>query len=281
MKHSKIVEQMEALITADRERFPRGERPQRWSARAREAERLPWFLRFVSCAEPKGEKEWEQREKDVYGFYVNHVKGPPLLRHKRPHWTQEVFHRIRAIWGELSSEGSFSVPLEWGARRFRVQEGRLVPAYVTHDPTSAFLLAFVEQLSALDDLGKIQRCHCGTLFYKIKRQKYCSKECTQEAHPSKERTRKSRQLKAQWEKKKGNLSKLLADIDAIERKQKPQRPRTERQILEETEKAWEAADRAFTTAYPHRKGLGCKEGKALLANASEQVKRLRKKVRGY
>lgn len=168
-----------------------------------------------------------------------------------------------------------------GARSFVVEGNRVVSRSRAQDSDGAFRLTLGELLAGLDDLSKIQPCHCGKFFHKIKRQEYCSPQCAQKAHPSRTRVRKSRKLKAQWEKEKGNLSQLLADIAAIERKLLLPRPRPERQVYEESANALPRAHAAFDKASPRKKGKGYEEGKAFLAHANEQIKRLGKRVKGY
>jgi hypothetical protein len=132
-------------------------------------------------------------------------------------------------------------------------------------------------------IGRCQNLKCQHFFLaKTEREnrRYCSQRCAQ-AVSAPERVKASRERRATWEKRKASLRQLLTDTDAFARKQKLQRPRSERQILEEGEKVLRVAETAFAAAYPRQKGAGYKEGKALLARANEQVKRLRKQVKGY
>ena len=125
-------------------------------------------------------------------------------------------------------------------------------------------------------------CPCGRFFVARTRAEkiYYSLQCAQRK-TAPDRVRNYRERRAAWVKARENLDQLLADMDAIARKQKLQRPRSERQVLEETERSLEKATAAFIAAYPRKKGLGYEEGERFLAQVQEQVKRLQKKVRGY
>lgn len=125
-------------------------------------------------------------------------------------------------------------------------------------------------------------CPCGRFFaIRTKKEKsYYSPTCAQ-GKTVKERVTKYRQRRAQWKKAEEDLRRLLADIDTIEQKQKLQRPRTGQQILEESERALEKARAIFEESFPGKRGQEYGKGKVFLAHASEQIKRLRKKTKGY
>jgi hypothetical protein len=132
----------------------------------------------------------------------------------------------------------------------------------------------------LPRLGRCQKCSRFLLAKTRRKTKYCSTRCGQSA-TAVDRVRKSRKRRTMWQKARESLQRILADMEAIEHKQKLQRPQSEGQVLAEAEKAQEKACIAFATAYPRQKGQGYEEGKRLLAQAKEHVKRLRKKVKGY
>lgn len=136
---------------------------------------------------------------------------------------------------------------------------------------------------ALDSrIGQCARPSCGRFFVARRRGKklYCSPECA-EGITAKERVRNYRERRAKWEEAKKLLNQLLADMDAIERKQKLQRPRSERELLAESGKALEKAQAAFVAAFPLKKGQSYEEGKAFLEDAEKKILRLRKRVKGY
>lgn len=125
-------------------------------------------------------------------------------------------------------------------------------------------------------------CPCRRFFVAKRRGEklYYSPQCAEGITAAK-RVKEYRERRTKWEGGKKVLIALLADISAIERKQKPQRPRSEREVLGEGEKALKKAQAAFVAAFPLKKGQGYEEGKAVLAGAERQILRLRKKVKGY
>lgn len=149
-------------------------------------------------------------------------------------------------------------PLSDGIRYSLVRNGKLVHVYDTADPVSSFLLLLGDLLTEVD-LSRLMLCpRCLEFFYKNKGQRYCSRECTLKAHPSKERVRASRGRKAQWKQARERLELLLANAQ-----QEP---------IEQTGKVMEAARTAFEKAFPRKTGHGYKEGKAFLTRAEKQIR---------
>jgi hypothetical protein len=137
-------------------------------------------------------------------------------------------------------------------------------------------------LLAQKPTNKLKRCSkCPRMFLQNRMQQYCSLACTRKAHPPRDRVRKTRERRTKWGKTKEALRQILTDQGAIERKQKPTRPWTERQLLAKAEEVLETAEADFKKAYPRKKGQEYEEEKKWLSEASKQVKRLRHKVKGY
>lgn len=225
---------------------------------------------------------------EIIGF-VRSPLAPPAPTHELPTWIptlwQETRKFIEAFYDNLVNNGrGLALPAvhhAQGVRYSLVKDGQVVHLYATEDATSAFLLTLGDLLSEVKDLTRIRRCRCGKFFLRKGKQAYCCLKCTRKAHPSKDRVRKTREHRLKWEKTKEALRQILTDMHAIERKQKPKRPRSERQLLAEAEEALKITEAVFTKAYPRKKGQEYGEEKKWLAQASRQVKQLRKKVRGY
>ena len=238
---------------------------------------LNQFLRWVSRPEPEDEGGWNQLESDLFWCYTHSLSNaPPLLLDQttRERWARNVFHQVRTLWRDLEQEEAFSVPMEWGAQRFHVKAGRLAPFYVTRDPTSTMLFAFVTLLIALDDLTKIQRCRCGSLFYKVKRQRYCSDVCKEQAHPSRHRIKNHRARRVAWDSTREDLEGALEGIRSLRRTTRPQ-------ALAHAQKVLTKAEGAFRSAYPRRSGRGYEDGEEILTRAYAQIRGLRQRVKGY
>jgi hypothetical protein len=127
-------------------------------------------------------------------------------------------------------------------------------------------------------LPRLRRCQnekCRKFFLgKTKKENpYCSQRCAQSV-TAPERVRASRARRAAWTDTRKNLERAVENMRTL-------RKTTESQALERGEGTLKKAEMAFTAAYPRKKGPGYGEGERLLARAKEQVKRLRKKVKGY
>jgi hypothetical protein len=277
-------------------RTPLPEREEGW----RQLEEM--VLRFYIVNMGPGALLWARNDKGGDLQQIPGHMGPPSPKRKEwPEWIRTLrdgaYVFLMNVFSQLVTQkkgakrprseeklrtGLFPVEYTSGRRFSVVRGGKLVHIYEGGDNISPFLLTLGDLLAEID-LSKLTLCtSCYTnLFYKAKRQKYCSLECARKAHPSKDRVRKSRKCRVEWTKAKEVLAQPLADMDAIARKQKLQQPRSERQVLGEAEKALEKARVAFKAAFPLRKGQGYEEGEAFLAHAKKQVLKLRKRVKGY
>lgn len=222
---------------------------------------------------------------------TKNVGPPPPLKKRRKKWIRtlqrEAGKYLQDFYANLTGQKGDSISefpsahYTRGTRYSLIKGGRVFHVYASQNAIGAFLLMLGDLLAEVD-VSKIQLCTvCSGFFYKVKRQKYCSAECKQQALPAKDRVRKSRERRAKWEQSRGELELLLDDMDAIARKEKLQRPRSERQVLEEAEKALEKARTAFAAAFPRRKGQGYEEGKKFFADAEKKILRPRKRVKGY
>jgi len=264
-----------------------GWKPQRGAVERRPGERglLAWFLKLTSMPEPEDDRAWSRLAHEMYGFYRRvFPASPPLLEDaERLRWAREVFSQVRVfLQGCLNSlrekehvRASLSVPYEWGASRFQVRGTRLVPYYETYDPAGRMMLALANALMEVDDLSRIRPCRCGALFYKMKRRQYCSAACKMKAHPSQERQKDFRVRRAVWDSCKKELEKALEGARTLHRI-------TESQALQNLETIYRKAQHAFEDAFRRKKeGLEYEAGKQLLTQSAEQLKRLRKKVKGF
>lgn len=122
-----------------------------------------------------------------------------------------------------------------------------------------FRLASLWADGFLSRIGCCQKC---AKFFLAKTEradrKYCSQQCAQGITAA-ERTKATRVRRGAWES-------VQKDLEVAVKWQN-------REILE---KALPKAKQAFAAAYPRHKGPGYEEGKALLAQAEKQVRRLRR-----
>jgi hypothetical protein len=77
-----------------------------------------------------------------------------------------------------------------------------------------------------------------------------------------------------WAKAQAQLKQALERMRTLHRT-------TERQALEQAREVLVKAQQAFEAAYRRQKGPGYEEGKVFLTRANNQIKQLRKKVKGY
>ena len=251
------------------------------------------FLNFAGTPLPERQDEWRQLEQQVTQLYrkIDPFVPPLPPEDVRREWVQILWHQAHAFlqncYDNLAAQKAgrttptekghtISISHKAGAIYFEVREGKLVPFYRHYqDPTSAFLLMFATLLTGLDDLSKVKRCAtCGKFFYKVKRQEYCSKACKEQVHPSRDRTKDYRSRRAAWDSARDDLDRRLGRMGTLYQT-------TEVQALAAAEKAYRKAEKAFTLAFPGTHGQPYEQGKAFLVRASGQIKRLRRKVKGY
>jgi hypothetical protein len=225
---------------------------------------------------------------------VRSPTSPPAPTHDET-WVPTIWrktrHFIEAFYDAVvHHERALTLPAvdhAEGTRYSLVKDGRVVHRYLTADATSAFLLTLGDLLSNVDDLTRMRRCSCGNFFLRKGKQNYCSPACTQKAHPATTRVYDHRDRVERWEKKKRTLELRLADMTAIEKKRRLERPRSARQVVEEAETALADAKKAFSDAYRRPASLSDEkkrqyaEGNQLLSQSIRHIKQLRKKVKGY
>jgi hypothetical protein len=125
-------------------------------------------------------------------------------------------------------------------------------------------------------IGRCRNRRCRQFFLaKTSRtdRQYCSQSCGQKVTAA-QRAKDSRVRRATWEEVRTQLERALENMHTLHKT-------TERQALEQAEKRLTKAQQGFATAYPRNKGPGYKEGQTFLVQATDKIKRLRKKVKGY
>jgi hypothetical protein len=217
----------------------------------------------------------QELQEEAKGFLRKTAADHELLRlHREAKLKESLLQMPSSSFQSLPSQ-----VLSLSISASRTSEGDHSIDIKSNDLRSELHLLYALALDA-----RIGRCACRCKrFFVVKRRgekSYYSSKCAEKI-TAKERVRGYRERRAKWKKVKEVLSQLLADIDAIEQKQRLQRPRSERQVLEESEKALDKARTAFEKAYPRQEGQGYEEGKAFLTNAEKRVLKLRKRVRGY
>jgi len=128
----------------------------------------------------------------------------------------------------------------------------------------------------LPRIGRCQNGKCRRFFLgKISRKEhlYCSRRCAQRVTAA-ERVKASRARRATWTAARENLERAVENMKTLYKT-------TEKQALARGEEAIKKAEEAFQKAFPRKRGPKYKEGKVFLARTREQIKRLRKKVKGY
>jgi hypothetical protein len=191
--------------------------------------------------------------------------------------SRSIFVTPRRPHLELRIPMGFQVFPAWDADKVLATDpATLVPAIEDLRVRVYWLLANLWADGLLPRLGRCQNEKCRKFFLgKTSReeQRYCSRRCAQRV-TAPARVKASRARRATWTAARENLERAVENMQTL-------RQTTEKQALEKGANALKKAETVFSVAYPRKKGPGYEEGEKLLARAKEQVKRLRKRVRGY
>src|SRR5262249_28920004 len=169
------------------------------------------------------------------------------------------------------TQGQFSITV---APLFNLQGGKKDNGLNVQTPDLQSELRF---LLALASGSRIKQCACPCKrFFALRTETpriYYSQRCAQKVTVS-DRVKNLRHRQAKWKKAKEELESAMEGARTLYQT-------TERKALARGEEILKEAEKIFAEAYPREKGFSYEEGKKLIAQASRQIKQLRKRVKGY